>query len=168
VNLAELVGSAVEDGPSANVDPTSITVTSEGPEIEIVIVPHRDLGGVSLVAWTDRHGVRLLWASVGDLSTHDDLDLGFVVERIPYEGDWQGHLRDAIARELNRPIRLRTRRGFFSACVECWIEAAGKTRRIGVLRAPRDDLGSATEITTSLAGGPRLNFSVRPRISHNG
>ena len=103
-------------------------LTGEGPELEIVIVPHRDLGGISLVAWTDQHGARLLWANVGDLSWHDDLDLGVVVARIPYEGDWRGRLGEALAAELRRPIRLRTQRGLFGAPrVECSIETAERT-----------------------------------------
>ena len=68
--------------------------TGEGPEVEIVIVPHRDLDGISLVAWTDQEGARLMWAYVGDLSTHDDLDLGVVVERIPFEGDWRSRVKE--------------------------------------------------------------------------
>jgi hypothetical protein len=168
VNLAELVGSALAQGRSENVDRTGITVTGEGPEVEIVIVPHRDLGGVSLVAWTDERGVRLVWADVGDLSTHDGLDLGLVVERIPYEGDWQKHFRNAFAAELERPIRLRVRGGLFGARVECWIEEAGKRRRIGTIRPPRDEIRSAPDTTTYLAGGPRPPFSVRPHISHSG
>ena len=161
-----MVGSALAQGRSENVDLTGVTMTGEGPGVEIVIVPHRDLGGVSLVAWTDERGLRLVWADVGDLSTHDDLDLGLIVERIPYEGDWQRHFRDAFAAELERPIRLRARGGLFGPRVECWIEAAGKSRRIGTIRLPSDEIRSAPETTTSLAGGPRPPFSVRPHISH--
>ena|SRR2546430_11081965 len=164
MNLAKLVGSALEHGRSENVDPKGVVVTGEGPEVEIVIVPHRDLGGVSLVAWTDDHGARLVWADVGDLSTHDSLDLGFLVERIPYEGDWRKRFGDAFAAELERPIRLRARGGLFGARVECWIDAAGKSRRIGTVRPPRDEI-LAPESTTCLAGGPRPQFSVPPHIS---
>jgi hypothetical protein len=168
VKLADLVGAVIEQRRPQNVDPGTMFETNEGPEVEIVIVPHRDLGGVSLVAWTDRRRARLLWANVGDLSTHDDLDLGVVVEEIAFEGDWHSRLRDAIAAELDRPIRLRTRRGLFGARIEYWIAAAGKERRIGVLRASKDDVGSERETKTSLAGGPRLRFSLRPHISQAG
>jgi hypothetical protein len=130
-----------------------------------VVLPHRDLDGVSLVAWTDDRGARLEWAYVGDLSTHDDLDLGVVVERIPYEGDWRDRMRDALVTELDRPIRLRRRRGFFGGqLVECWIMAAGKERRIAALRPPKNQLDAETEMTTSLSGGPRPRFSLTPAI----
>ena len=88
--LTQLVGRALEQEQPENVDPAGTTLTGEGPEVEIVIVPHRDLGGISLVAWTDQYDARLLWANVGDLSTHDDLDLGVVVARIRYEDDGVG------------------------------------------------------------------------------
>jgi hypothetical protein len=157
----------LEQEQPENVDPAGTTLTGEGPEVEIVIVPHRDLGGISLVAWTDQHGARLMWANVGDLSWHDDLDLGVVVTRIPYEGDWRGRLGEALAAELHRPIRLRTRRGLFGAPrVECWIETGGKNKRIGVLRPSRNRVGAETEMTTWLAGGPRPPFSLPPDISN--
>jgi len=88
MNLTELVGSVLEERRPGNVDPAGPIRTGEGPEVEIVIVPHRDLDGISLVAWTDQKGARLMWAHVGDLSTHDDLDLGVVVENIPCAKHW--------------------------------------------------------------------------------
>jgi hypothetical protein len=165
MSLAELVGSVLEERRPGNLDPAGPIVTGEGPKVEIVILPHRDLDGVSLVAWTDDRGARLLWAYVGDLSTHDDLDLGIVVERIPYEGDWRSRVRDALAAELVRPIRLRRRRSFLGGQrVECWIVAAGKERRIAVLRLPKDQLDAEAEMTSSLSGGPRPRFSLTPAI----
>jgi hypothetical protein len=165
VNLSELVESVLEEKRPANLDPTGPIVTGEGPKVETVILPHRDLDGLSLVAWTDDRSARLLWAYVGDLSTHDDLDLGVVVERIPYEGDWRGRVRDALVAELDRPIRLRRRRGFLGGQrVECWIVAGGKKRRIAVLRPPKNQLDAETEMTTSLSGGPRPRFSLTPAI----
>ena len=90
VNLSQLVRTVLEQARPQNVSPAGTVATGEGPEVEIVIVPHRDLGGISLVAWTDQYDARLLWANVGDLSTHDDLDLGVVVARIRYEDDGVG------------------------------------------------------------------------------
>jgi len=165
--LTQLVGRALEQEQPENVDPAGTTLTGEGPEVEIVIVPHRDLGGISLVAWTDQYDARLLWANVGDLSTHDDLDLGVVVARIRYEDDWRRRLGEALAAELVRPIHLRSQRGLFGAPrVECWIEAAWKNKRIGVLRPSRSLIGAETEMTTSLAGGPGPPFSLPPDISN--
>ena len=168
MKLTELVSSVLGSVRSENVDPTGPTVTNEGPDVEIVIVPHRDLGGVSMVAWVDKRSARLLWANVANLSTHDDLDLGVVIERIALEGDWRSRLREAIAAELNRPIELRTRRGLLGARVECWIVADGKEKRIGVLRPSSARVGPEPDITTSLAGGPRPPFSFPPRISQAG
>jgi hypothetical protein len=54
MNLAELVGSVLEERRPGNLDPAGPITTGEGPEVEIVIVPHRDLDGISLVARTTR------------------------------------------------------------------------------------------------------------------
>jgi len=64
MNLAEVVREVLEQVQPNNVDSSAPIVTGEGPEVEIVIVPHRDLDGVSLVAWTDHAAARLLWAYV--------------------------------------------------------------------------------------------------------
>ena len=165
MNLAELVGSVLEERRPGNVDPAGPISTNEGPEVEIVIVPHRDLDGVSLVAWTNQRAARLMWAHVGDLSTHDDLDLGVVVERITFEGDWHGRVREALSAELGRPILLRRRRGLLGTqLVDCWIVMAGKNKRIGVLRPAKNQRGAEKEMTTSLSGGPRPPFSLTPSI----
>jgi hypothetical protein len=165
VKLADLVQAVIESVRPENVDHQGTTVTGEGPEVEIVIVPHRALSGVSLVAWTDGRKARLLWAQVGDLSTHDDLDLGVVVASIPREGDWQGRLRNAIEAELRRPIRLRTRTGWFrSPSVVCSIVTEGRDRRVGVVKLQRVQVANP-ETSTSLALGPRPSFSVPPSIT---
>lgn len=166
MSLADLVREVVDEVRPANIDPAAITVTDEGPESEIVVVPHRDLDGISLVAWADPKGARLLWAHVGDLSRHDDLDLGVVVESMSYHLDWQARLRDAIAAELKRAIWLRSRTGWFqSPRVECSILVGGKERGVGVIRLRRDQ-GGTTEGTTYLASGPRPWFSVPPKITN--
>jgi hypothetical protein len=154
MKLADLVRAVVDQEQPENIDPAAITLTGEGPEVEIVIVPHRDLDGVSLVVWTDRRGARLLWADVGDLSTHDELDLGVVVESIAYEGDWRARLQDAIAAEFRRPIRLKSRtRWFGGPRVECSIVIGGRDRRIGVVGLPKDQDPGRKQSPTSLNGG---------------
>lgn len=167
MSLIDLVGAVLEQARPENVDPKGPVVTGEGPEVDIVIIPHRDLGGVSMVVWTDTRDARLLWAHVGDLSTHDDLDLGVVAERFPYEAGWHGRLREAIAAELRRPVHLRSRSGWFRGRkVECWINIGGKNQRIGILRPPKDQAGRGSpEMTTSLVGGPRPWFSLAPAIT---
>jgi hypothetical protein len=167
VTLADLVRAVVDQVRPENVEPAGAIVTGEGPEVEIVIIPHRDLAGVSLVASTDARGARLLWANVGDLSTHDDLDLGVVVESISYDGDWRARLRDSFAAELRRPIRLHLRTGWLRGPrVDCSIVIAGRDRRLGVVRLPKNQGRAGTEMTTMLAGGPRPWFSVPPAITH--
>jgi hypothetical protein len=169
MTLADLVGAVVDQMRPENLAPAGMIVTGEGHDAEIVILPHGDLAGVSLVAWTDARGARLLWAQVSDLVTHDELDLGVIVASTPFEGDWSAHLRQAIADELGRPIRLRGRTTWAgSPHVECWITADGKDRRIGVVRLPRTQRSPATQMSTSLVGGSRPWFSVPPRIEHAG
>ena len=153
MDLAGLVARVLQDERPENVDASATTVTNEGPEVEIVIVAHRDLDGLSLVAITDKRGARVLWAQVRDLSYHDDLDLGVVTERISYEGDWQGRLREALVTELRRPIRLHPLRGFLRAPrVECWTAVDDKDKRIATLRAPKGHVPGAMPEVTSLAG----------------
>ena len=165
--LVELVRAVLEQVGPENIDPGAPVVTGEGPEVEIVVIAHRDLDGVSLVARSDTRGARLLWAQVGDLTYHDDLDLGVVVESISYEGDWRMRLTEAIAAELRRPIRLQSRTGWFGKPrVDCSITTRGKDRRIGVVRLPKEQEKAETATTTSLAGGPRPWFSVAAAITH--
>jgi hypothetical protein len=169
MKLADLVGAVVQRVRPENVDAAGMTVSGEGPEVEIVILPHRDLDGVSLVVMTDRRSARLLWAHVGDLSYHDDLDLGVVVESFLYEGTWRARLQEAIAAELSRPIRVQSRKGLFGRPhVECSIVMGDRDRRIGAVRLPRDREGEGVEMTTTLAGGPRPPFSVPPAITRAG
>src|SRR5687767_9367553 len=159
MKLADLVSAVVKRERPENIDPAGMTVTNEGPEIEIVIVPHRDLDGVSLVVMADRRSARLLWAHVGDLSYHDDLDLGVVVESFLYEGAWRARLQEAIVAELRRPIHIQSRKGLFGRPhVECSIVMGDRDRRIGVVRLPRDQDSEGVEMTTTLAGGSRPPF----------
>jgi len=165
MNLAEVVRAVLEQVQPDNVDSSAPIVIGEGPEVEIVIVPHRDLDGVSLVAWTDHATARLLWAYVGDLSRHDDIDVGVVVERMRCEGDWYGHMREALVAELRRTIELRTRHGLLGGeRVECRIRVNGKATRIGVLRIPKTESSAEAEMTTSLVSGGRPRFSLPPSI----
>jgi hypothetical protein len=87
------------------VNPTETFVTGESVEVCILVIPHRWLGGVSLVVRSFQLGMDLLWAAVIDLSDHDQIDLGFVVRHWPSS---QGmYLRELIARlaeELSRQV----------------------------------------------------------------
>jgi hypothetical protein len=167
--VVEIVRRVLNELGPENVDSSAVTATGEGSEVEIVIVPHRDLGGVSLVLWTDNNGTQLVWAGIGDLSNHDDIDLGEVVKRIPHEGDWGLTLRDAINAEFRRPIRLNYRRGFLARPrIDCYVTVGDKEKRLAVLRPNiaqrRTNLEPIDAAITSLASGRPAWFSIPPSL----
>ena len=168
-NVVDAVRELLEEFRPLNVDLDAVTVTGEGAAVVIILVPHRDLGGVVLVVWVVERSILLSWARVSDLSTHDDLDLGVPVARIPHEGEWLTRLRDAFAVEIRRPIRLKWQRGWLGGKnVECVVEVDGKDKRLAVLRPSSRQLTSGaerTEIVTSLASGP-LPFSIPPPLDN--
>src|SRR5262245_13706991 len=62
------------------VDKNETAITAEGANCLIVLIPHRRLGGVSLVVWLSADGAEVTWAQVGELGCcHDSLDLGVSV-----------------------------------------------------------------------------------------
>lgn len=159
-----------ELGPE-NLDPSAVTVTGEGAKVEIVIVPHRDLGGVSLVLWTDDRGTEILWAGISDLSTHDDIDLGIGVARVPNDGAWTDMLVEALASELRRPIYLKRHRGVLgSSRVDCYVvlenDNALWLRALRPAWTPGAPETTSWEAVTSLASGPRLPFSIPPQLEN--
>jgi hypothetical protein len=66
--VADVVREVIRRVRPANVDEAATTRTGEGPDVSIILVPHRALGGLALGLWADAKGVRLFWADVGDLS----------------------------------------------------------------------------------------------------
>jgi hypothetical protein len=103
----ELVRQLLDDHQPMNLNRDAITVTAEGPAVGIVLLPHQDLGGYSLVLWVDDRHVMLAWAGVTDLKYHDDIDLGREVLRIDRRtsaGD--DAIAAAMASEFSRPIRV--------------------------------------------------------------
>jgi hypothetical protein len=118
----DLVREVIDAEEPQNIDPGSVTVTGEGPEVGIILLPHQDLGGYSLVLWFDARHLLLVWAGVTDLERHDDLDLGRLairldgVSRVDDEA-----VKTALAAELRRPIhvslnRTRIRRRWQLSC----------------------------------------------------
>ena len=107
----ELVRQVVDDHQPMNLNRDAITVTAEGPAVGIVLLPHQDLGGYSLVLWVDDRHVMLVWAGVTDLKYHDDIDLGREVLRID-RGTSAGDdaIAAAMASEFSRPIRVILRK----------------------------------------------------------
>jgi hypothetical protein len=90
------------------VNPAETFITGEGVDVCILIIPHRWLGGVSLVVRSFPPGIDLLWAAVVDLSYHDQLDLGYVVARWrTTEGTRLVELKARLTEELSRQIEWR-------------------------------------------------------------
>src|SRR5439155_1107678 len=71
-----------------NVDREAITVEGEGPELEIVVIPHRDLGGLSLVVVNDEFETYLRWADIGAYF-HEDVDMATQAGRLTHLGEWR-------------------------------------------------------------------------------
>ena len=100
-----------------------------GPISEVMLLPHRDLGGYSLVLWFDAQQLSLMWAGVTDLERHDDLDLGRLASRL--HGANRGSdeaVKAALAAELSRPIHVtlhktRIRRRWQLSCA---VELSGR------------------------------------------
>ncbi len=149
----DLVRQVMDAELPQNIDPASVTVTGEGPDVGIILLPHQDLGGYSLVLCFDASHLLLLWAGVTDLERHDDLDLGRLALRM--EGaNWGGDeaVKAALKAELRRPIhamlrRTRIRRRWQLFCA---IELSGRSSNTYVcdVRPP-----SATGVETVVDAG---------------
>jgi hypothetical protein len=78
------LSSLLEEVRPAQVDPRETALTAEGHDCLICLIPHRWLGGVSIVIWLTRDGAALDWAHVGALArSHDSLDAGVRVGDFP-------------------------------------------------------------------------------------
>jgi hypothetical protein len=104
--------------------------------VQIVLIPHRQLGGFCLGVWADPRGIEMIWSWVTDLSTHDQLDLGLRVARIHWEPNWHARLQQQLFRELERPIVVVVRRRLLSLGVYCSVEFENKEHRSYIGRAP--------------------------------
>ena len=157
-----LVGELLEAGQPANIDRGSVTLTGEGPEEGILLVPHRDLGGYSLVLWFSNDGLDVLWASVIDLEYHDELDMGEVVASFKGDG-WlvDDAVKSAIQSELMRPIRVRVKRTRLLRRWRLWcgIEQSGKWEEALACHVPSPPPGATGAVVelglTSLMGPAR-------------
>jgi hypothetical protein len=70
----------------AQVDDRETALTAEGDACHIVLIPHRALGGIAIVVWLTTTEGAVTVAQVGGLDvTHDSLDLGVWVSRVPLE-----------------------------------------------------------------------------------
>ena len=99
------------------VEPNETFITGERDEVCILIIPHHWLGGVGLIVLSDPPGLDLRWAAVTDLSDHDQIDLGHVVDRwqLPVKRQ-MNQLVASLEQELSRPIEwMCTYRGSASS-----------------------------------------------------
>jgi hypothetical protein len=103
----ELVSQVLDTHQPLNLNRAAVTVVHEGPRVGIILLPHQDLGGYSLVLSIHERQVAFVWAGVTELKYHDDIDLGREVLRIDRStsaGD--DAIAAAIASEFSRPIRV--------------------------------------------------------------
>ena len=91
----------------AHVVAEETVVTGEGPIASILIIPHHWLGGTSLVLWSDADRVRILWALITSLSTHDDIDLGYTIDVVDRGRDrWLEDCLERVEWEFSRPVEV--------------------------------------------------------------
>jgi len=134
--IAEVVFETIDAQHPGSVDRDSVTVTGEGSKVEIILIPHRQLGGFGLGVWADLSGIRTFWAAVLDLSTHDEIDLGVTTGHIQWTGDWAGALRRLITDEMARPITVKVMRGLLGHKLTCSVTVNGQIKAMFIGRVP--------------------------------
>jgi hypothetical protein len=101
-HLAELAAPQVDEDETA--------LTAEGHACLIVLIPHRALGGVSIVVWLFEDRAEVTWAQVAGLDCcHDALDLGISVGQFrldPARPDF-GPVLECVRQQINEPLTLR-------------------------------------------------------------
>ncbi len=160
IQLGSVAPSALELLESkwpASVDRASVLVTGEAGLAEIVLIPHRQLGGFSLGVFADDGGIDLFWGRITDLSTHDEIDLAARVARIPWSPAWRGAFLERLLAELHRPVRVTVRRPWFRAGLYAEVAIDGRTH--DCLLARRGFHGLRDE-TTSLAADASLPVTL--------
>jgi hypothetical protein len=159
MNVADLskeVFEALESDWPASVDRDSVVTTGEGARVQIVLIPHRQLGGFCLAVWAVSQGIEFIWAAVLDLSTHDDLDLGIRVASFDADPAWRENLRRQLVAEINRPITVTVSSRLFYRNLYCTIIDEARPRRVFVGRAPAGYKGNET---TSLVARDPLSIN---------
>ncbi|HEV3231164.1 MAG TPA: hypothetical protein VG245_02795 [Candidatus Dormibacteraeota bacterium] len=134
-----------------NVDSSHLLETGEGTGVKIVLIPHRSLGGVALGVWVDEQEIRIVWASVTDLSSHDQIDLGLTCDHIEIADGWEARLRACLGREFAGVLLMTVRRRLYRRVIRCTVNVGKRTKTwtIGQATPSTPD----REQQTSLAGG---------------
>jgi len=86
-------------------------ITAEGMNCLIVLIPHRELGGVSRVVWLGSDRADVTWAQVAGLGCcHDSLDRGVSVAsfRVSPERPDFGPVLDSIREQCRAPLTMKT------------------------------------------------------------
>jgi len=120
----------------AQIDETETALTAER-DVLIVLLPHRTLGGISIVVWlTDKHGGVVL-AQVGGLGlNHDSLDLGVGVAVMELDRSRPNFapLLARVRQQLFNPLTVRLY-GENQATV--WVrDGRDVLRRVGAIGEP--------------------------------
>jgi len=106
--FVEALSQVLEDERVTQVTPDETALTAEGQDCLICLIPHRWLGGLSLVVWLNKDDSgSICWAEVGGLACcHDSLDLGRYVAEYQANAltDSFTPLIDGVRKELNRPL----------------------------------------------------------------
>jgi hypothetical protein len=127
----EIVRLVLDAQQPENLIRESVTVTGRGPAVGLILLPHQDLGGYSLMIWVDERHVILKWAGVTDLKYHDEIDLGQEVVRLERSAsDGEDVARAAIATEIGRPIHASLRKTRIRRRWQLWcaIQLSGRWR----------------------------------------
>ena len=118
--LVEALVKLLDELKPQRINPGDTLVTDKGENLLILVMPHLDLAGLSLVleyyreldrrAKVIKRSVGLIWAQINTLISHDDIDKGHFVGlwdvASPPAGRWVGPLR-GMRKELSRRVELR-------------------------------------------------------------
>ncbi len=104
------LGGHLADLAAPQIDEDETALTAEGKACLIVLIPHRALGGVSIVVWLFEDRAEVTWAQVAGLACcHGALDLGISVAQVrldPANPDF-GPVLECIRKQINEPLTLR-------------------------------------------------------------
>lgn len=144
------------------IDPDETAVTAEGEGCLICLLPHRSLGGLSIVVtlveqklWFRRAPTKLFvsWAQIGDLTYHDDLDLAVGTTVVALAEPLESSLEEALAavrEELGRPVVVRV----WGGAGECFLRLDGRLQRVA-------SLGSCVQRALGRLRGRPADFEIR-------
>jgi hypothetical protein len=148
------------------VDENETAITAEGTDCLIVLIPHRNLGGVSLVVWLFPERAEVTWAQVAGLGCcHDSLDLGVPVASFglsPERPDF-GPVIDSIREQCNAPLTVKVytpNRATVSVC-----DRKGVLCKVGELGPPLGWLERIRPGSPARESVIRLADSAPPPVS---